>query len=166
MEGERHVRMPGARRGQMVLIDRIGEYVWHQNGRLRERNVIQYRSSDRNIHCRATLTCRNGHYLSNGQHNHENHRGRIKRFEFVNLCKEMAANSNMSLLNIYIAALRRFPGPPPVTFIEIRSSMNRAIRSNQPPIPASVEDAGRLILKFSALSDGHEWGNAILLGEN
>lgn len=121
------MRMPGARRGQMVLIDRIGEYVWHQNGRLRyvmvrccfklqinvicyirrERNVIQYRCSDRNIHCRATLTCRNGHYESNGQHNHENHRVRIKRFEFVNLCKEMAANSNMSLLNIYIAALRR-----------------------------------------------------------
>ena len=127
MEGERYVRMPGARRGQMVLIDRIGEYVWHQNGRLRyvmvrccfklqinvicyirrERNVIQYRCSDRNIHCRATLTCRNGHYESNGQHNHENHRVRIKRFEFVNLCKEMAANSNMSLLNIYIAALKR-----------------------------------------------------------
>jgi hypothetical protein len=39
-----------------------------------------------------------------------------------------------------------FPGLPPVTFIEIRSSMNRARRSNQPPIPASVEDAGRLIL--------------------
>ncbi|KAK4024543.1 hypothetical protein OUZ56_009965 [Daphnia magna] len=142
---DRYIELTGARRNSIVLIDRVGQWIWHRNGFVA--GNTRYRcSSYTERRCRASVVRDlHGIYHAYGHHNHEIHQALISRHTFVEWCRERARTTNIRPHAIYLEALRRFPGPPPCQFQEIRATIYRARRETNPRIPVSPEEFAELI---------------------
>ncbi|KAK4017070.1 hypothetical protein OUZ56_028747 [Daphnia magna] len=142
---ERFRIVSGARSDSHVCIDSLDKYIFHRNGVVR--GITRYRCSRYlTRRCTASLTCNEqGVFSTNGFHNHEDDQLEIIKFEFMDWCRQQAANTNVPLHTIYMSALRRFPGRPPVQFVGIRSTLYRARQQNVPVNPRNAQHFADLI---------------------
>ncbi|KAI9557179.1 hypothetical protein GHT06_016987 [Daphnia sinensis] len=142
---ERFRLISGARSDSNVVINSLDKFIFHRNGVVR--GSTRYRCSRYlTRRCTASLICNEqGIFSPSGFHNHENDEVLIIKFEFMDWCRKQAANTNIPLHTIYMSALRRFPGRPPVQFVAIRSTVYRARQQNVPVNPSNAQHFADLI---------------------